>query len=424
MAKVAYRVMKQTIQKTISRFCALGMMAGALYGVDLPVVADVHVGASTPQAGALPSLLAGGGNKALLRFHMGLLPAGLRMDQVVKATLVFHVNRMATAGPMQVAQLMGPFEEMTATGANAPFSVMQVHFVPVSGVNAVDVTVLVQNMVSAPTLAHGLEIAAITGSTASVQIDSRENTATSFAAELRVVLTGMAGPTGAQGLQGLPGVAGAKGATGATGATGPAGNGLQSDPQLMTALCAALGQGTLVNTGLTCPPKTVFVTARTVQGNFGSVTVGDTICQTEASQNGLSGTYKAWLSSTSPPAPTAPPNGWKWLLTVKERFTPTIGAYRLVNGTVVAYNFTDLSDGQLQAPINRMANGQEAPSPLNVWTGTTAGGDSTGQNCYGWSSSLSMDAGIAGFAGLTGSQWSIASATRCSESLRLYCMEQ
>ncbi|MFN7938779.1 MAG: DNRLRE domain-containing protein [Bryobacteraceae bacterium] len=416
--------MKQIIQRTISRFCALGMMAGALYGVDLPVVADVHVGASTPQAGALPNLLVGGGNKALLRFHMGLLPAGLRMDQVVKATLVFHVNRIVAAGPLQVSQLMGPFEEMTATGANAPFATTQVPITPVSGVNALDITWIVQTWVGSPTLAHGLEIAVPTGSTASVQIDSRENTATSFAAELRVVLTGMAGPTGAQGQQGLPGVAGARGATGATGATGPAGTGLQSDPQLMTALCAALSQGTLVTTGLTCPPKTVFVTAGTFAANFGSLEAADAICQNEANQNGLSGKYKAWLSSTRPPGPIPPPNGWKWLLTVKERFTPTIAPYRLVNGTVIAYNFADLLDGQLEAPINRMANGQEVPSPHYVWTGTTAGGDSTGQNCYGWSSTLSMDTAVAGFAGFAVSQWSMSAVVRCNESLRFYCMEQ
>ena len=95
------------------------LVAASCYAVDLPVVADVHAGPSTAQAGALPNLLVGGGNKALLRFDMGVLPAGLRSEQVVKATLVFHVSRILVAGPLQVSMLYGPFEEMTVTAATA-----------------------------------------------------------------------------------------------------------------------------------------------------------------------------------------------------------------------------------------------------------------------------------------------------------------
>ena len=91
------------------------------------------------------TIAVGGGNKALLRFDMGLLPAGLRADQVVKATLVFHVNRIVAAGPLWVSQLFGRFEEMRAMASNAPFSSGAIPMTPVLGVNALDLAFVVQN---------------------------------------------------------------------------------------------------------------------------------------------------------------------------------------------------------------------------------------------------------------------------------------
>ena len=68
--------MSYKTNNTIARLAILVHLGGKLYGMELPVVTDVHVGPTTPQAGALPNLLVGGGNKALLRFDLGLLPAG------------------------------------------------------------------------------------------------------------------------------------------------------------------------------------------------------------------------------------------------------------------------------------------------------------------------------------------------------------
>lgn len=392
------------------------LVAASCSAVDLPVVADVHAGPSTAQAGALPNLLVGGGNKVLLRFDMGVLPAGLRPEQVVKATLVFHVSRILVAGPLQVSMLYGPFDEMTVTAATAPSSAMPIPMPVVQGLNTVDVTWMVQSWVSAPVNAFGLQLAPPPAASTSVQVDSKENIATSFAAEIRVVLAGMVGPAGPQG---MPGLAGARGATGATGATGAAG---QNDPQLLHAVCAALSKVS-VPTGLNCPAKTVFVTAGLYGAGFGSLDRADQVCQTEASANGLTGTYKAWLSASGPPGPIPAPNG-VWLLTVSQRFTPTAGQYRLVDGTLVAYNFNDLLDGQLLQPINRMPNGQVVTSSYAVWTGTTASGGSNGMDCGNWRSTSSGVAGSAGNAALSGSQWTMAVAAGCDASMRLYCIEQ
>ena len=53
-----------------------------------------------------------------------------------------------------------------------------------------------------------------------------------------------------------------------------------------------------------CEPSTfVFVTEWEGDGNIGGLTAADSICQTEADDAGLPGTYKAWLSdSTASPS--------------------------------------------------------------------------------------------------------------------------
>ncbi|MFN7938786.1 MAG: DNRLRE domain-containing protein [Bryobacteraceae bacterium] len=368
--------------------------------VDLPVVADVHVGPSATQAGALPNLLVGGGNKALLRFAMDVLPAGLNPAQVAKATLVFHVNRIATGGGLRVTQLNGAFDEMTVMAGNAPPAFgFSFGVTPVQGLNLVDVTPVVQQWLAVPGAAFGFELAAANGASTSLQVDSRENTATSFGAELRVVLTGPAGPQGPQG------IAGAAGATGATGATGPSG---QNDPQMLSAVCAILGKMT-VPTGLICPPKTVFVTGGTYTGNIGGLAKADQICRLEAEANGLTGTYKAWLSTAQNP--------------VSQRFTPTAGQYKLVTGTVIANGFADLTDGQLLAPVNRAANGQLVTTDY-VWTGTTTSGSAEGKDCSGWTTASTAISGTAGLNPESGIQWTMSVWLNCSLSLRLYCFEQ
>ncbi|MBS1826472.1 MAG: hypothetical protein JST93_14235 [Acidobacteria bacterium] len=387
------------------------VVSASCFAVDLPVVADVHVGPSTPQAGSLPNLLVGGGNKALLRFDMGVLPAGLRPEQVVKATLVFHVNRIVAAGPIQVSTLYGPFDEMTATGV-APSSAMPIPMAVVQGLNMLDVTANVQAWVGVPANAFGLQLAAPTGGSTSVMVDSRENTATSFAAEIRVVLAGMVGPTGAQGAPGLPGVPGLRGATGATGptgATGATGAGGENDPQLVSALCAAMGKLAL-NTGFYCPPKTVFITAATFTGDLGGLSTADRRCVDEARANGLGMNYKAWLSTAQYP--------------VSQRLVPSAGIYRMVDGTIVANGWADLLDGQLFTPVNRTAANQVVSSTNVVWTGTTAPGGASGEDCNGWTSSSSAVIATAGYSHQMNALWTHAVALGCNAAVRLYCVEQ
>ncbi|MBS1826471.1 MAG: DNRLRE domain-containing protein [Acidobacteria bacterium] len=383
---------------------ALAFAAGCS-AVDLPVVADVHVGPSTPQAGALPNLLVGGGNRALLRFGMNVLPVGMNPAQVVKATLVFHVNRVVTAGQLQVAQLNGPFEEMTVSSGNAPPAFgFAFPVTPVQGPNLVDVTPIVQQWIAVPAAAYGFELSAASGSSASVMVDSKENTATSYGAEIRLVLSGPVGATGATGAQGLAGAAGAPGATGPTGPTGG------TDPQILTAVCNLLSAST-VTANVPCPAKTIFITNNLFNGNMGGLAGADALCQGEAAAAGLSGQYKAWLSTAQSSA--------------AQRLGHWPGPYQLPNGTLVANNWADLTDGALSFPIQMAANGFNVGTPQTVWTGTDAPGASTGSDCGGWSVGTNAASGTVGlyiFNNRPG--WTNQSSLVCNTSQRLYCVQQ
>jgi hypothetical protein len=86
---------------------------------------------------------------------------------------------------------------------------------------SVDATAAVQNWITMPSSNNGFMIVA--NGSASIQFDSKENTATSHPATLTLVLVNT-GPTGATGPTGLTGV-GLQGATGPAGSSGPSGPG-------------------------------------------------------------------------------------------------------------------------------------------------------------------------------------------------------
>jgi hypothetical protein len=128
--------------------------------------------------------------------------------------------------------------------------------------------------------------------------------------------------------------------------------------------------------------KYVFVTGTTsYNGNLGGLTGADEKCQAAAVAAGLSGTFKALISTS----------------TISAASRLGIADFYLLNGTKV------ISSGNLSnllAKIDVMANGR----PLNVssgheddvWTGSTSAGASSGANCSDWTSDSS---GISGSRG-------------------------
>lgn len=161
-------------------------------------------------------------------------------------------------------------------------------------------------------------------------------------------------------------------------------------------------------------PCTVFVTAASYQGDLGGLLGADAKCQTAANGAALTGTFKAWLSDdTSSPA---------------TRFYQSPGPYRLVNGTVIAMSWTDLTDGTLLAPIAVDQTGTVSAVPeTRAWTNTLSDGTKGGvldESCTNWTSlSDSIDGDEGQPVSVTGN-WTDFASGLCSNSFRLYCFQQ
>jgi hypothetical protein len=162
--------------------------------------------------------------------------------------------------------------------------------------------------------------------------------------------------------------------------------------------------------------KIVFVTSTSFNGNIGGVTGADAKCQIEADgQDSIvpTGTYFAWLSDETQSPDT--------------RFTKSSHPYVLADGTRIADDYADLTDGSILHPINVEASGNTLG--LNyIWTGTNS--DGTAQQsfvtCNGWMAEpLRNFKGSGGRTNRVDSLWSNRIArVSCSRKLRLWCFQQ
>jgi hypothetical protein len=167
--------------------------------------------------------------------------------------------------------------------------------------------------------------------------------------------------------------------------------------------CRALCEG-----GGAC---TVFITDSSFQSIFGSAQAADAVCQDAATNAGLAGTYRAWLSdANSSPSP---------------RFARASGPYVRVDGLQVAANWAGLTDGTLQNPINISESGGTVNS--FVWTATDLAGALVGSTpCGNWTSRESLEEALLGASASTNVGWTGDGSARgsCFNSLPLYCFQQ
>ena len=191
--------------------------------------------------------------------------------------------------------------------------------------------------------------------------------------------------------------------------------------------------------------KTVFVSSATYTGNFGGgmKVLGhldaDDVCQSLANGAGLGGSFKAWISGRVDTGDGPLFHG------VDDRFTMASEPYCLVDDTIVADDWSDLTDGSLDNPIDLDEYGAAVGMEVRVWTNTTTSGaasDNSTQCAQGigpddtgiWSWSCGSpswspgdcanQAGRFGIATSTGGDWTASSFTSCSNSFHLYCFEQ
>jgi hypothetical protein len=187
-----------------------------------------------------PTINVGGAGayQGLIQFDTTALPAGITGASIAKASIVLFVNKVGTAGAIDINAANGQWTEATVNGNNAPGIGMNVASpVPVNIAGAyitVDATALVKAWLDGVITNHGVILTVDPGfASTSVFFDSKESATTSHPALLQVTLTGggAAGPVGPQGPQGLPGsnglqgIVGPAGPQGVPGPIGPAGPG-------------------------------------------------------------------------------------------------------------------------------------------------------------------------------------------------------
>lgn len=101
--------------------------------------------------------------------------------------------------------------------------------------------------------------------------------------------------------------------------------------------------------------------------------------------------------------------------------------YRLVNGTLVAQDWADLTDGSIGARILFTADG----TPINAlpgsvfgaWTGTATDGTARADHCNDWTSG-GPGLGGTGHTLSTDGSWTNDGGQSCQGDERLYCLEQ
>lgn len=157
--------------------------------------------------------------------------------------------------------------------------------------------------------------------------------------------------------------------------------------------------------------NTVFATSTLQNGNLGGVSGADAICAARASAAGLSGTFKAWISTTSYSDDP--------IVTFMQSAVP----YKLVDGTTVASDWSDLIDGTLSNAINLDESGNAATG--YAWTFVGSNAQSGGSdNCSSWTDSSGASDGEIGSVTATNSTWTASFGDLCSETYRLYCFQQ
>ena len=167
---------------------AIFLLPAALWATDVPLSGDASISSANPSLnfGNFPNLTVGSGNVSMLQFELSTLPAGVTSGAVLKATLQVFVNRVGTAGTMEVAPVDSGWTEsqvtywrLPAIGVGAGVSVTQ------AGADvSIDVTSEVQAWIINPATNFGLALS----SNGLVYLTSKENTTTSHPVTLDITL--------------------------------------------------------------------------------------------------------------------------------------------------------------------------------------------------------------------------------------------
>ncbi len=160
--------------------------------------------------------------------------------------------------------------------------------------------------------------------------------------------------------------------------------------------------------------RRVFLSSGSYTGAMGGVQGADANCQGLADAQQLGGTWLAFLFDPINTFANYPQAG---------------GPFVKLNGEVVAQDWSDLTDGAIESPIDLTEQGQLVADI--VWTGLfDVPPASTDNWCYGWTSAGGLcqtgfvhECGGAGQSFQTDVLWDGFFVYNCQQLHRLYCME-
>ena len=172
--------------------------------------------------------------------------------------------------------------------------------------------------------------------------------------------------------------------------------------------------------------KTVFVTKASFASDMDGLAGADAKCQAEADDPESivpSGTYMAWLSDGINSPDT--------------RFTKSSHPYILPDGTKIAENYADLTDGSILHEINVDPTGAPVLGAQRFWTGTLTDGKAAQQfaanvkrnSCNAWNGTTVLRAiATTGVTYKTTGEWTNHRQSWCNSlrqpKRRLICFQQ
>ncbi len=219
--------------------------------------------------------------------------------------------------------------------------------------------------------------------------------------------SGGAGPGGGGAGGAAAGTGGSGGAGGATGTGGGGGEGGMATTCMNVRDCGALEACVA---GICQPGAKAFFTEEVFPADFGGIAAADAICQKAADDHGIAGTFTAWLSLAGS--------------NVADRLTHHAIPYYRLDGTLIANDWADLTDGSLAAPINVNQHLTSAsPTTTEVWThSTTAGMAAPYSPCGDFTSTTSQPAHV-GLNSASDLDWTFIYQQTCNRTLHFYCFE-
>lgn len=154
------------------------------------------------------------------------------------------------------------------------------------------------------------------------------------------------------------------------------------------------------------PQRISFVTRERFSGALGGVAGADTRCQQVARDAGLTGDYRAFLGTSTLPAPSRFRDGGLW--------GPR-------GSTEIAF----LNDATLSTTPRRALSEDETGARLAdeepIWTGTEPWAVSTGSDCAQWTNTSGL--GTHGATGHLDEAWVLRGTLACSQTAHLLCLE-